>query len=186
MDDLQIIDLYWARSESAIAETARKYGPYCRSIARNILHSEEDSEECVNDTWLKAWEAMPPRRPASLSAFLGRITRNLSLNRRKALSAEKRGGSQADLAAEELRDVLPAAGSVEKTVEDRELAAVFDRFLSQLGEEARRLFVRRYWYLSPIREIAVEYGMSESKVKMSLLRSRRKLKELLEKEGIDL
>ena len=186
MDDLQIIDLYWARSESAVAETSRQYGPYFRSIAYGILRSEEDSEECVNDTWLRAWDAMPPHRPASLRAFLGRITRNLSLNRLKALSAEKRGGSQVTLAVEELGESIPAPGGVERTVEDRELAELFDRFLSQLGPEARRIFVRRYWYLSPIGEIAAEYGMSESKVKMSLLRSRGKLKKLLEKEGITL
>ena len=186
MEDSQIVELYWARSERAIPETADKYGRYCFSIAFNVLHNREDSEECVNDTYLHAWNGMPEQRPNKLSAFLGRITRNLSLNRWDKYSAEKRGAGQADLALEELRECVPAPDCTERVVDDMALAELFNRFLASLTAENRRIFMRRYWYLSSIKEIAAEYGLSESKVKMSLLRSRNTLRLLLEKEGIDL
>ena len=183
MDDREIIELYWTRSEHAIGETARKYGAYCQAVAYGILRRAEDSEECVNDTWLQAWNAMPPRRPERLGAFLACITRNLALNRRKALTAQKRGGDQTAAALEELRDCVPAPGGVEQTVEDRELSLALDRFLGGLRSEARRFFLQRYWYLRSVTEIAAQYGVSESKVKMSLLRSRKALKLFLEQEG---
>ena len=186
MDDLQILELYRAHSEKAIEETSRKYGRYCTGIAYNILHSDEDSEECVNDTWLRAWNTIPPECPKCLAAFLGRITRNLSLNRLKTMSAAKRGGGQFEAALEELRDSVPAPSGVDEAIDDKELSMLLDRFLAGLPAESRVLFVRRYWYMSSIRDIASEYGMSESKVKMSLLRSRKKLRGFLEKEGISL
>lgn len=184
MDDKQILDLYWARSERAISETADKYGRYCHYIAYNILHSAEDSEECVNETWLKAWRAMPPKRPDRLSVFLGKITRNLSLNRYRQYNAEKRGGGQTALALEELQECIPAAGSVEQIVDDLALTEVLNRFLASLPGERRKIFMRRYWYLSSVKEIAEDFGVGESKVKMALLRSRNELKNQLEKEGI--
>ena len=184
MEDSEIVALYWSRSEQALAESARKYGAYCRSVACRILDSPEDGEECVNDVWLRAWETIPPRRPDRLGAFLGRIARNLALNRLRQRSAEKRGGGEVPAALEELAECVPAAGGVEQALEDRELAALLNRFLAGLKPEARRLFVGRYWYLCPVRELAEEYGCGESKVKMSLLRTRKQLRQVLETEGV--
>lgn len=184
MDDGKIIDLYWQRSEAAITETESKYGRYCNYIACNILHNAEDAEECVNDTYLRAWGAMPPKRPERLSAFLGKITRNLSLNKYEKYTAEKRGCGQVPLVLEELHGCIPSADNVEQAIEDEALAAVFNRFLGDLPFEVRRIFMRRYWYFSPIKEIAADYGIGESKVKMTLLRARNELKQILEKEGI--
>lgn len=186
MDDGQIIELYWARSETAISETANKYSKYCHAIAFNILHNNEDSEECVNDTYMRAWGAMPPKRPNRLSTFLGKITRNLSLNKYEKYAAEKRGCGQVPLALDELQDCIPDAGSVEQTIEDAELIAIFNRFLVALPTDTRKVFMQRYWYLCPIKEIAEDYSFSESKVKMTLLRTRNELKQILEKEGITL
>lgn len=184
MDDIQIIDLYWARAEDAISETEKKYGRYCHSIAYRILRSEEDSEECVSDTYLKAWESMPPRRPSALKLFLGKITRNISLDRFDRRFAEKRGYGEVPLALDELRECVPSEDAAERAVEDMTLAEIFDRFLDGLTAETRKIFVLRYWYLYSIREIAGACGLGESKVKMSLMRSRGKLRELLEKEDI--
>ncbi len=183
MDDLQIIELYWARDEAAISETEKKYGRYCHSIAYRILRNEEDSEECVNDTCLKAWDNMPPHRPSALKLFLGKITRNLSLDRYEQRTAGKRGHGEIPLALDELRECVPAAGAAERVVEDIALAELFNQFLAELAPEERRLFVLRYWHLYPIKEIAAICNLGKSKVKMSLLRSRKKLKQLLELEG---
>lgn len=184
MDDKQIVDLYWERSETAIAETEHKYGNYCRYIAFNILRSAEDSAECVNDTYLRAWNSMPPHRPAVLKTFLGKITRNLSLDRYELLKADKRSNGQMPLVFEELQECLPASDNTENVIEEIVITDILNRFLSSLPLEQRKIFMRRYWYLSPIKEIATEYSMSESKVKMSLLRSRSKLKAMFEKEGV--
>lgn len=184
MEDSHIIDLYLGRSEHAIAETAGKYGRYCHYIAYHILHNTEDSEECVNDTYLKAWGAIPPRRPNKLSAFLGKITRNLSLDKYKRYTAAKRGFGQVSLALEELEECLPASDQVGQAVDDTVLTELLNRFLAGLSPEARKLFLRRYWYLGSVKEIASDCAISESKVKMSLLRSRNELKYMLEKEGI--
>ena len=186
MEDKQIVDLYWARSEQAISATAEKYGKYCHAIAFNILHSDGDSEECVNDTYLKAWESIPPMRPERLSTFLGKITRNLSLDRYRRDNAGKRGKGEVPLALEELYECLPSGSGDDTVAEDILLTDIFNRFLSELTPEARKFFVRRYWYLSSVKEIARSYGVGESKVKMSLQRSRIALKELLKQEGIPL
>lgn len=186
MDDQQIIDLYWARSENAITETAHKYGPYCHSIAYHILYSKEDSEECVNDTYWKAWGAMPPQRPNQLRTFLGKITRNLSLNRWEKHTAEKRGAGQVPLALDELAECVPAPDSVERTVDDLALTELLNDFLSGLPVQTRRIFMRRYWYLCSVKEIAADCAVSESKVKTTLFRTRNKLKQHLEKEGVAL
>lgn len=186
MEDQQIVELFWRRDQAAVTETARKYGRYCHAIAYNILHNREDSEECVNDTYLNAWRAMPPQRPERLSAFLGKIARNLSLKRWEKYHAEKRGAGQAALALDELAECVPASGSVEQAIDGLALAEVLDRFLASLPAERRKIFMRRYWYLSSIKEIAAEFGVSQSKVKMSLLRSREALRKTLEKEGIEL
>lgn len=184
MDDKQILDLYWEHSEAAISETSKKYGKYCRYIAFNILHNDEDSEECVNDTYLRAWNSIPPNRPSVLKTFLGKITRNLSLDRYELLNAKKRNGGQMPLIFDEIQECIPSLDSTENIVEEIALTDILNRFLSSLSLEQRKIFMRRYWYLSPIKEIATEYDMSESKIKMSLFRSRNELKKLLEKEGI--
>lgn len=186
MEDKQIIDLYWARAETAISETAKKYGRYCHSIAFNILHSHEDSEECVNDTFFNAWKAIPPQRPNKLSAFLGTITRNLSLNKWEQYNTEKRGLGQVPLALEELHECIPALENADQVADDLTLTEILNQFLSKLPKDRRKIFMRRYWYMDTIKEIAEGYSMSESRVKMSLLRSRNELKRILEREGFDL
>lgn len=183
MEDEKIVDLYWLRSERAIAETASKYGAYCHTIARNILSSREDSEECVNDTYLRAWNSMPQHRPPMLKPFLGRITRNLALNRHKALTADKRSPGQMPLALDELRECVPDTDAADIT-DELALAEALNRFLASLPAIHRKIFMRRYWYLCSVREIAAACGMGESRVKMSLLRSRKKLKVQLETDGI--
>lgn len=184
MEDTRIIELFWARSENAIAEADARHGKYCRAIAYNILQSREDTEECVNDTWMNAWEAMPPRRPSCLSAFLGKLTRNLALNRYRRRQAEKRGGGQLPLALEELGQCASAPDEMEG-VEDRELiTAVLNGFLASLSRRDRMVFVRRYWYFSSVAEIAGAYGLSQSNVKMILSRGREKLRKALEREGV--
>lgn len=184
MEDEKIIDLYWARREDAIVETDKKYGNYCKSIALHILKSMEDSEECVNDTWMKAWDSMPPKRPDFLSAFLGKITRNLSISRYRMNHARKRGSGEVELLLLELEDCIPSAKSVEEEVEGRETAEAIDRFLYGIDEESRNIFVRRYFFVDSIREIAGHFQISESKVKSQLFRTRNRLKDHLEKEGI--
>ncbi len=183
MEDRQIIDLYWRRDEAAIEETQHKYGGLCRAVALRILRSAEDAEECVSDTWLSAWHAIPPRRPERLGAFLSRITRNGALMRLRKQSAAKRGGGELPLALEELGEIAGGA-SPETLVEQRELTETLDRFLSTLSAGDRILFLGRYWALAGVAELAERSGCSESKVKSSLWRSRKKLRQFLEKEGL--
>ncbi len=184
MEDSAIIDLYWARQEQALAETDQKYGTYCRTIAYHILSSREDTEECVNDTWLRAWNAMPPQRPSVLSAFLGRITRNLSLDRWKLAKAAKRGGGQLPLALDELGECIPSSDLVEAQLEEKELSRQIDRFLRDLPERDCCIFLRRYWYVDSVSDIAKRYHMAEGSVKSTLYRLRKKLQAHLEKEGV--
>lgn len=184
MDDKQIIELYWLRSEAAISETADKYGRYCHYIAYHILHNEEDSEECVNDTYMNAWNSIPPQRPSFLRAFLGKITRNLSLNKYEYNTAEKRGSGEIPLVLDELQKCIPASDNIENKIDAMALTELLNHFLSSLPIEQRKIFMQRYWYLSSVREIARDYSIGESKVKMSLSRSRKKLKEMLKKEGV--
>ncbi|MBQ7840563.1 MAG: sigma-70 family RNA polymerase sigma factor [Lachnospiraceae bacterium] len=184
MEDEKIIDLYWARQENAIMETDKKYGNYCRSISLHILKNQEDTEECVNDTWLRAWDTMPPKRPDFLAAFLGKITRNLSISRYRMTHAQKRGSGEVDLLLMELEECLPSAKSVEEEIEGKETVAAINRFLYQIDEESRNIFVRRYFYVDSIKEIANRFDVSESKVKSQLFRIRNRLKDHLEKEGV--
>lgn len=184
MDDGSIIDLYWSRSERAISETDGKYGRYCRYISRHILDDAEDAEECVNDTYLNAWNAIPPGRPDHFAAFLGRITRNLSLNRLKQYHAEKRGAGQVALALSELEECVGAADDVESAMDALALTESLNRFLSAQPEPGRDIFIRRYWYLCSIRDLAEQYGMSESKLTSLLFRIRKALRLHLEKDGI--
>ncbi len=183
MDDSKIIELYMQRAERAIIETSKKYGRYCHYIAYGILQNDEYAKECVNDTYLRAWDSIPPNSPNSLQTFLGKITRNLSLNKREKLSAEKRGGGQTPLILDELAECIPD-GDASHTVENIVIRDALNRFLDGLPTEAQKIFVRRYWYMSSVKEIADEYGLSQSKVSVILFRTRAKLKALLEKEGI--
>lgn len=186
MEDSRIVELFWERSEHAIAEVSDKYGNYCSYIAFRILQNRQDSEECVNDTYWKAWESMPPKRPDRLAAFLGKITRNLSLNRYEQIHAQKRGGGQVVLALEELNECVPSGDFADRRIEDMELEECLNRFLGGLPAETRRIFLRRYWYFGTVQEIAAELGMTESRVKGILFRTRKKLKSCMEKEGISL
>lgn len=183
MDDKAIIGLYFDRSENAISETAVKYGGYCYSIAYQILSDPEDSEESVNDTYLAAWNTIPPRHPSVLSTFLGKLTRYISLDRWKARSRVKRGGGEVPLALEELEECIAEGESAEQTYERKELLRCVNHFLDALPETERIVFVCRYWYLDPIETITAKLGFSESKVKSMLHRTRQKLRKELEKEG---
>ena len=184
MEDKTIIQLYVERAEAAIAETAAKYGKLCHTIAYNILYNEEDSEECVNDTYMKAWEVIPPQIPEKLAAFLGKITRNLAISKYRHNSSKKRGGGQVLYALEELAECIPDKNTTEQAISDKLFAELLNGFLEKLPAEKRKVFMQRYWYLRPIHEIAEEFSMSESKVKMILHRTRNMLKVFLEKEGI--
>ena len=186
MSDNEIMELYWNRDEAAIAATADTYGNYCYSIAYTILRSNEDAEECVNDTWLNAWNSIPPQRPNRLSTYLGKITRNLSINRYKLLNARKRGMGQVELALSELEGCVPAQETVEQITDEMVLVNAIEAFLRGQPRRERNIFVGRYWYLYSIRELADAYDMSGSRVASLLFRMRNKLKLHLEKEGIAL
>ena len=184
MEDREIVDLYWRRSDLAISETDKKYGRYCRTIAMNICGTKEDAEECVNDTWFRAWNRMPSERPTVLSAFLGCITRNLAINTIKAKNRIKRGGGEASLALEELSECISDGKSPERVLEEKELEKLIGRFTADLKETDRMIFVLRYWYLVPVADIAMKLQCSQGKVKSSLFRTRQKLKEALQEEGL--
>ena len=185
MDDGQIIELYHRRDEQAITESDQKYGRMCRGIAINILTIREDAEECVNDTWHAAWNKMPPDRPRSLGAFLGRITRNLSISRFRAARAQKRYGGM-EVLLSELDDCVPSPGGVEQELDRKRLAGLIDTWLDSLEENDRTLFVRRYWYGDAVRDLAAECGCTPNKLAQRMLRLRRSLKAFLEAEGVTL
>jgi len=180
MDDREIVALYWERSETAIRETDRKYGKYCHAIAYNILYSKEDAEECVNDTYLKAWNSIPPEQPNSLSAYLGKITRNLALNRYAHEHADKRNIHLTAIYDEATEPFADSADMLDEMI----LREAINTFLASLSAETRILFMRRYWYMSPVKQIAHDYGLPEGTVKSILSRTRKKFKDYLEKEGI--
>ena len=184
MDDHNILDLYFGREESAIEETRRKYGGRLYKTALNILRSNEDAEECVSDTLLKAWETIPPSRPERFGAFLAKITRNLSLNRWEAGRAGKRGGGEMDLVLSELEECIPSKSSPEEAYEAAHLTAAINAYLATMEKTARVVFVLRYFHGEGIREISERFQISESKVKSMLFRARKKLGAHLEKEGV--
>ena len=186
MDDLQIINGFFNRSEDAISAALDKYGRYCGAVAGNILSNYSDVEECVNDCMLKAWNSIPPARPASLKAYLGKIARNLALDKAEAASAQKRGGGEYTLALDELAEIVSGGTEPEKTLENGELSAAINGFLDGLDETKRRIFVRRYWYLDPVSKIAERFGLKESNVKTMLFRLRKDLAQYLKKEGIEI
>ena len=184
MKDTEIVELYWQRSERAVEESERKYGAYCRSVAYNILESGEDAEECVNDTWLSAWNAMPTERPHLLSTFLGRITRNLAISITRAKNRVKRGGGELPLALEELGDCIPSDLDVERSYESKEFRRAIGAFVASLSETEQKAFVARYWYMASVKEIAERLSFSESKTKSMLFRLRNRLRDDLKEEGL--
>lgn len=183
MEDTGIVQLYWERSEKAISETDLKYGSYCRAIAYGILDSQEDTEEAVSDTYMDAWNAIPPHRPQILSTFLGKITRRISIDLWRSRTRAKRGGGQIIFALEELEDCIAGSRDVERETEQKELIRTVNRFLDTLPATERRVFLARYWYLDSIGEIADQFRFSQSKVTSMLHRTREKLRNLLKKEG---
>ena len=184
MDDKRIVELFLARAESAISETAKKYGRYCRYIAIRLLGDERDAEEVENDTYLKLWNSIPPRVPDPLKPYVGTVARNIALNRIEERSAQKRGGEVA-LVLEELSECL-ADPSGEELGESFALREALNSFLASLDEKTRIIFMQRYFYTCTVREIAAARGLKESAVTMLLFRTRQKLREHLHKEGFDL
>ncbi len=184
MDDKRIVELFFQRDERALTETRQKYSRYLHHVAHNILQNGQDAEECVNDTYLRAWNAIPPHRPTRLSVYLGKITRHLALDRYAALTANKRGGGTQAAILEEWRDALPDTEG--NPADDMAVRDALSRFLRQLPAERRRVFIRRYWYGDPIHDIAADSHSTESRIKMMLSRTRAELKTFLEKEGIAL
>lgn len=185
MEDCQIVELYWKREEGAVRETERKYSRFCFGIAWKVLFDREDCEECVNDTWFAAWNAIPPKRPTILFSFLGRITRNLAIDRFR----KKAAGKRVNLHMEDIcGEVERLGGLITYTLDDhnreKELIQVFDHFLECLSLQDRDIFIRRYWFMDSIREIAGRQGCSESRVKSSLFCSRKKLGVILKEESL--
>jgi len=184
MEDQQIIELFFSRSETAVSETENKYAAYCRSVAMRILQSPEDTEEILNDTWLAAWNCIPPHHPERLQTFLGRLTRNIALKRLRTDRAQKRGTPAMQLILDEVADWLRSDEDVEQQISEHTLTDAVNAFLAGLPETERNIFVRRYYYMQPIAEIAAAHGFSQSKVKSMLLRIRKKLHTKLKKEEL--
>ena len=184
MDDERIVDLYWARSEKAISETNAKYGSYCRTVAFNILADAQDAEECLNDTYMKAWNSMPDHRPSRLAPYLGKLTRWLSLSRLRQENSLKRGGGELPLALDELAEVLDSGEDTQRRLEIRELNRELRRLLDRLDKDERDVFLSRYWYLASSAEIAEKFGFTVSKVNTMLHRTRKKLYRQLKEEGL--
>lgn len=184
MEYNNIVALYWARSEKAIAETSSKYGKYCYAIACNILSDKEDADESVNDTYMDAWNSMPPHRPSILSTFLGKITRRISIDRCRTRDVAKRGGGTIMLVLDELTDCIPSNNDVMREIEITELAKIIDGFIMKLPTIERHVFICRYWYLDPITSICEQFSFSQSKVKSMLQRTWGKLLSHLEKEDM--
>ena len=182
--DDQIIALYFRRDQQAIAHTEKKYGGLCQSIAKCILGNREDAEECVNDALFKLWEAIPPAKPQNLAAFLTVTVRNMACNRRASKKAAKRGGGEVAVALSEIEEVLASKDNPEAELDARAVSDELNSFLGDLPAETRVMFVLRYWSNLSIKDIADKCGVSQSKVKMTLLRTRNHLKDHLEKEGL--
>lgn len=184
MDDSAIVDLYWQRSDMAISETDQKYGRYCHAIAYNYVANNEDAEECVNDTWFRAWNLMPDKRPSVLPAFLGNITRNIAISLYRTKSRKKRGGGEMELALEEMAECIPATADLEREYESKEFETAIGNFVKGLSETEQKVFVSRYWYLASISEISRWLRFSQSKTKSILFRVRNKLRTYLQEEGL--
>lgn len=181
MEDREIIALFFQRSEAAIDAVEKKYGALCHSVAWNLLHSQEDAKECLNDTWHGLWNAIPPRQPERLGPFAARVTRNLAMKRLTRQNAEKRQGITVSF--EELNQCIPDEKTVEQALEGKELTKLLDAFLDTLGEEDRNLFLRRYWFFDSVRQLSRNFGITENHVKIKLYRMRKALKKYLEQEA---
>ena len=186
MDDREIIKLFYERSEQGVVELSKKYGRLCRKVAQNILQNDSDAEECVNDAYMRLWNSIPPEKPERLGLYLGKVVRNLALNRLKAFGAAKRGGGQYPVALEELMQVTASRDRVEDVMENKRLSALLEQFVRRLPSEKRVIFLLRYWYFKPVGEIASSLGLTANKVKVTLSRTRKELKAFLEKEEIAL
>lgn len=186
MLDKKIVELYWQRDEKAISETDKKYGTYCRYIAKRILCDEQDTAEAVNDTYLKTWNTVPPNRPDPLKPYVGMISRQTAINMSDKKHAQKREGGEYAVSIDELQECIPDNNSGADIGESVALKDALNRFIASLPKRDRMVFVRRYWYVSSVAEIAKEYGLTESNVKAILARTRKKLKDTLEKEGFDI
>ena len=183
MEDNQIIELYWARDERAISETDKKYRKYCNSIAHNILQNNEDETECINDTYYKTWNSIPTARPNILKLFLGKITRQLAINKYEKNKAKKRDSSL-DVFLSELEECIPNNNTIENELEYEELTGYINDFLSNVSERNRKIFIDRYWYMYSIKDISKNNNIRDSNVKVILHRTRNELKEYLEKRGV--
>lgn len=186
MNDSQIVALFFDRDQRAIEETAKKYGSYCYAITYNILQNKEDAEEAVSDTYLAVWATIPPHKPVKLSTFLGKIARRTALKRWEKNRAQKRGGGEVELALDELSEYISDGKTPESTMENQELSRILNVFLKKLPKEERQVFVCRYWYFDSVADIAKRFGFTQSKVKSMLARTRMKLRNTLNKEGITL
>ena len=185
MEDRQIIELYFQRNETAITETANKYGAFCHKIAMNILSIREDAEECVNDTYHSVWNQIPPTNPNSFRAFLGRITRNLSISRFRTLHAQKRYAGM-ELMLSELEECIPTQNTIERTIESKELTGYINKWLTTLPEQDTTLFLRRYWYGDSVKDLAKKTNTTAAKMAQTMLRLRKSLKAYLEQKGVTL
>lgn len=183
MRDEEIINLYWERQEKAIYETDKKYGGYCNTISFNILQNSEEAKECVNDTYLKTWNSIPPQKPNILKVYLGRIARNLAINQYERKKAKKRDYTL-EIALEELNECISSNNNVEQEIDYKELVNILNIFLSEISQDKRKIFLERYWYLYSIREISSNNKISESNVKTTLLRLRNQLKNYLKEGGL--
>lgn len=183
MEDEQIIELFWSRDERAIEQAAAKYAPYCRTIAMNVLSNHEDAEECVNDTWLRVWNAIPPERPKAFRAWVGKITLRLALNRRQQNHAQKRYAGMEEILSE-LEQCVPSDESADRQLAAKEITRIINQWLGTLSREDRAIFVRRYWYGDAVKKLALEGGVSPGKMAKRLYVLRGKLKAALEKEDI--
>ena len=183
IQDAEIREQFFKRDEGAISELSREYGGYCRTIAMNILGVHEDAEECVNDSFLTAWNTIPPNRPEKLSAYLGKLVRNCAINRAEKNNALKRGGGSGEAILEELEEVIPSRSSVEQSVDEKMLMEEINKFLHGLSPKMRKMFVGRYFYCRSVGDIAARNGTSENSVSVTLNRIRKKLKAHLEKKG---
>ena len=184
MEDKSIVELFWTRSEEAISQATKKYAAYCKTVAYNILQNTSDAEECLNDTMLKAWSGIPPSKPQNLKAYLCKITRNLALNRIEHSNAQKRGSGQYTLVLSELDECITSTDRTEQSLDNTILSEAINNFLATLPKQKRIIFIRRYWHMESVRDIAKRLKISESNVKTELCRTRQKLKAYLEKEDI--
>lgn len=185
MEDKKIVDLFWMRSEQAITETATKYGKYCHSIAYNILANNGDAEEAVNDTYMGAWNSIPPHRPSILRTFLGKITRRISLKKYRDQNRDKRGGGEVALVLEELDECVASPVTVEDEIMAKELGKALNRFVSELPDIERKVFLCRYWFMDSIDTISRDFDFSNSKTKSMLYRTRMNLLAYLREEGLE-